>query len=159
MTLRGYSREWLVLALVALGTLPLVSVLNTQDTSRLALTQSIALRGSVNIDPYWRLTIDRAFADGHWYSDKAPGVAFLAVPVYEAVRVEDAAHPPANPTEVWNRSVAPSSDRRAPTSGAWTKALKGPARPPASLTRPAPRLSVIESQSAPPSSSSSSRVR
>jgi hypothetical protein len=103
VSLRGYPREWLVLALVALGTLPLVSVLNTQDTSRLALTQSIALRGSVNIDPYWRLTIDRAFANGHWYSDKAPGVALLAVPVYEVIRVEDAAHPPAHPTEVWNR--------------------------------------------------------
>ena len=80
-----------------------MSVLNTQDTSRLALTQSIALRGSVNIDPYWRLTIDRAFANGHWYSDKAPGVALFAVPVYEVIRVEDAAHPPAHPTEVWNR--------------------------------------------------------
>jgi hypothetical protein len=103
VTLRGYPREWLVLALVALGTLPLMSVLNTQDTSRLALTQSIAKRGSFDIDPYWRLTIDRAFANGHWYSDKAPGVALLALPVFEVVRVEDAVRPQSHPTEVWNR--------------------------------------------------------
>jgi hypothetical protein len=104
MTLRSYPREWLVLALVALGTLPLVSVVNAQDTSRLALTQSITTRGAVDIDPYWQLTIDRAFARGHWYSDKAPGVALLAVPVYEGVRVEDMVHPQPHSPEVWNRS-------------------------------------------------------
>ncbi len=103
MTLRGYPREWVVLALVALGTLPLAGGPGAQDTSRLALTQSIALRGSVNIDPYWQLTIDRAFANGHWYSDKAPGVALLAVPLYELVRAEDSLHPVSHPTEVWNR--------------------------------------------------------
>jgi hypothetical protein len=83
--LSGYPREWIVLALVALGTLPLVSVLTAQDTSRLALTQSIARRGAVDIDPYWKLTIDRAFAHGHWYSDKAPGMAVLSLPVYGAI--------------------------------------------------------------------------
>jgi hypothetical protein len=103
VSLRGYPREWLVLLLVALGTLPLVSVLGAQDTSRLALTQSIALRGAVDIDPYWQDSIDRAFAHGHWYSDKAPGVSLLAVPLYEAIRVEDAIHPPAHPVQVWDR--------------------------------------------------------
>ena len=73
MRLRAYRLEWLVLVLVALGTLPLVGVLGAQDTSRLALTQSIVERGKVDIDPYWQLTIDRGFAHGHWYSDKAPG--------------------------------------------------------------------------------------
>ena len=110
VTLRGYPREWLVLALVALGTLPLVSVLNTQDTSRLALTQSIALRGSVNIDPYWRLTIDRAFANGHWYSDKAPGVALLAVPVYEVVAGRGRRSPPGAPDRGLEPEVAPLGD-------------------------------------------------
>jgi hypothetical protein len=104
VTLRRYPREWLVLALVALGTLPLVSVVNAQDTSRLALTQSIAKRGAFDIDPYWQLTIDRAFARGHWYSDKAPGVALLAVPVYEGVHVEDALNPHPHPPEVWSRT-------------------------------------------------------
>ncbi len=90
MSLPHYRFEWLVLVLVALGTLPLVSVLDAQDTSRLALTQSIVLRGHVDIDPYWRLTTDRAFQGGHWYSDKAPGVALLAAPLVAAIHAADA---------------------------------------------------------------------
>jgi hypothetical protein len=82
--LRGYRREWLVLGLILLGTLPLVSVLGAQDTSRLALTESVVKRGKVDIDPYWKDTIDRAFKDGHWYSDKAPGVSLLVVPAVAA---------------------------------------------------------------------------
>ena len=74
-----------MLALVALGDAAARRASSgAQDTSRLALTQSIVERGTVDIDPYWQLTIDRAFADGHWYSDKAPGVALLAVPVVAA---------------------------------------------------------------------------
>ncbi len=87
MRLRAYPREWLLLALIALGTLPLVNVSGAQDSSRLAASDSILLRGSVDIDPYWRLTIDRAFKSGHWYSDKAPGIALLEVPAVEAVRL------------------------------------------------------------------------
>ena len=87
MRLSGYPREWLVLALIALGTLPLVSVSGAQDSSRLAVSDSIILRGAVNIDPYWRLTIDRAFAGGNWYSDKAPGIALLALPAVAVVRL------------------------------------------------------------------------
>ena len=75
MRLPAYPREWLVLVLIALGTLPLVSVSGAQDSSRLALTDSIVLRGKVDIDPYWQLSTDRAFYGGHWYSDKAPGVS------------------------------------------------------------------------------------
>ena len=87
MRLSGYPREWLIVALIAFGTLPLVSITGAQDSSRLALTDSIILRGSVNIDPYWRLTIDRAFKDGHWYSDKAPAIALLAITAVEVVRL------------------------------------------------------------------------
>ena len=73
MRLCSYKREWIVLGLILLGTMPLVSVIGAQDSSRIALTDSIVRRGEVNIDPYWQLTIDRAFKSGHWYSDKAPG--------------------------------------------------------------------------------------
>jgi hypothetical protein len=103
MRLRRYRREWLVLALIALGTLPMFGVITAQDSSRLALTQSIVLRGSVNIDPYWQLTTDRAFYGGHWYSDKAPAVALLAVPALEAIRVADAIHPPPRKRPIWLR--------------------------------------------------------
>jgi hypothetical protein len=73
-------------------------VTGAQDTSRLATTESIVLRGHVDIDPYWQLTTDRAFQGGHWYSDKAPGVALLAVPLVEALRVVDATK------EVWTHT-------------------------------------------------------
>jgi hypothetical protein len=103
--LRGYPREWLVLLLIALGTLPLVGVEDAQDSSRLAVTTQIVYRGKVNIDPYWKLATDRAFARGHWYSDKAPGVALLAVPALEVSRVVDAVDRPANRRRpVWLRT-------------------------------------------------------
>jgi hypothetical protein len=98
VSLPRYRFEWLVLVLVALATLPLVSVLDAQDTSRLAMTQSVVLRGHVDIDPYWQLTTDRAFQDGHWYSDKAPGVALLAVPLVAAMHAVDATK------EVWTHA-------------------------------------------------------
>jgi hypothetical protein len=105
MRLCGYRREWLVLALIALGTLPLLSVESAQDSSRLAVTEQIVLRGKVNIDPYWKQTIDRAFADGHWYSDKAPGVALLAVPAVEISRAVDAVAKPSDRHKaVWLRA-------------------------------------------------------
>ncbi len=104
MRLHPYRHEWLVLALIALTTLPLVSVSGAQDSSRLALTDSILLRGKVDIDPYWRLTTDRAFAQGHWYSDKAPGVSLLAVPVVEVTRIVDAADPPSSTQPIWLRT-------------------------------------------------------
>jgi hypothetical protein len=104
MRLCGYPREWLILALIALGTLPLVTVETAQDSSRLAVTEQIVLRGKISIDPYWKQTIDRAFADGHWYSDKAPGVALLAVPALEVSRVVDAATKPGDRHQaVWLR--------------------------------------------------------
>jgi hypothetical protein len=105
MRLSAYPREWLVLLLIALGTLPLVTVVTAQDTSRLAMTEQIVLRGKVSIDPYWKLTIDRAFANGHWYSDKAPGVALLAVPAVEVSRAVDAiAKPSGRHKAVWLRT-------------------------------------------------------
>jgi hypothetical protein len=98
VSLPRYRFEWLVLVLVALGTLPLVSVVGAQDTSRLAVTESVVLRGHVDIDPYWQLTTDRAFQGGHWYSDKAPGVALLAVPLVEAIHLVNATK------QVWNHA-------------------------------------------------------
>src|SRR5262249_49782497 len=90
LRLCGYKREWLVLGLILLGALPLVSVVGAPGSSRLAPTDSIVKRGKVDIDPYWKLTIDRAFKDGHWYSDKAPGLSLLLVPAVEASRAVDA---------------------------------------------------------------------
>ena len=72
--------EALVVVCIALAAFAFLYPLNAQDPSRLALTQSLALRASISIDPYATETGDRARHDGHWYSDKAPGISFLAVP-------------------------------------------------------------------------------
>ncbi|HWX96274.1 MAG TPA: hypothetical protein VNZ01_05425, partial [Solirubrobacteraceae bacterium] len=50
--------------------------------SRFDLTRSIVERGTLTIDAIADDTGDKAFADGHWYSDKAPLPALAAVPVY-----------------------------------------------------------------------------
>jgi 4-amino-4-deoxy-L-arabinose transferase-like glycosyltransferase len=59
---------------------------NPNTTSRLFLTLSIAESGSISIGDYGPLTEDRAERDGRYYSDKAPGMAFLALPVVVSAR-------------------------------------------------------------------------
>lgn len=54
--------------------------------SHLFLTASIVDRGTLNIDPLAPYTGDKAFANGHYYSDKAPGLSLLAVPVYAVLK-------------------------------------------------------------------------
>ena len=55
--------------------------------SRLALLHSVVIRGSVNIDAYHRYTGDKALIDGHYYSEKAPAVALMALPAFTATVV------------------------------------------------------------------------
>jgi hypothetical protein len=105
MTLRGYPREWLVLALVALATLPIMNRVNTQDVSRLALTHSLLLRGEVNIDAYRHLTADRSYYRGHWYTDKAPGVSVAALPPVAVLRVVDRVRGVDLEFPVWRRAT------------------------------------------------------
>ena len=52
------------------------------EQSHLALTRAIADEGRFEIDSYANQTSDRAFYNGHYYSDKDPGPSFLAVPIY-----------------------------------------------------------------------------
>ncbi len=55
------------------------------QNSRLALTRAMVESGSTIIDPYHATTGDKSWRDGHFYSDKAPGVSLLAVPAYALV--------------------------------------------------------------------------
>src|SRR5205807_6939694 len=71
------------------------------DVSRLALTQSVAYDGSLRIDRFARQTEDRADVGGHSYSDKAPGVSFLALPSLEAARALGAVGPIGRKLGVW----------------------------------------------------------
>ncbi len=54
--------------------------------SRFDLTRAIVERHALSIDEIADDTGDKAFSNGHWYSDKAPLPALVAVPVYAAVR-------------------------------------------------------------------------
>ena len=59
--------------------------------SRFDLTRAIVEQHTLVIDAFADNTGDRAFRDGHWYSDKAPLPALLAVPAYQAYHLMDAA--------------------------------------------------------------------
>ena len=97
------GREWLVLALIALSTLAVINPLNAQDVPRVGLSRSILERGSVDIDPYALNTSDRARRDGHWYSDKAPGVSFLALPTVAGLEAADRLAGSSGGLPVWRR--------------------------------------------------------
>lgn len=79
-------------------------IVSTNDGSHYALTKALAVDGTARIDPYVNLTAiqprrgtptpadyrDVSFYDGHFYSDRPPGTAFLAVPLYWTGLVADA---------------------------------------------------------------------
>ena len=52
------------------------------QNSRFNLTRAIVDEGTVRIDRYAENTGDYAEIDGHIYTDKAPGLSLMAVPVY-----------------------------------------------------------------------------
>ena len=56
------------------------------QNSRFDLVRAIVEQHTLRIDSYHENTQDKAHFQGHYYSDKAPGVAFLGVPVAFAVR-------------------------------------------------------------------------
>jgi hypothetical protein len=88
---RGYRYEWLVLVLVALATITVVNVANPQDTTRYELTRHIVLHHTLTLEPD---LFDRAVYGGDTFSDKAPGMSFLAVPAYEVERAIGVARAP-----------------------------------------------------------------
>jgi len=56
------------------------------QNSRFALVRAITSEHSVRIDPFQKATGDKAFFEGHYYSDKAPGLALTAVPIVAVAR-------------------------------------------------------------------------
>lgn len=57
------------------------------ENSRFDLVRAIVDDHSLTIDRYHENTGDKAHFRGHYYSDKAPGASFLAVPAYGVVRL------------------------------------------------------------------------
>ena len=57
------------------------------QNSRFALVRAVLERHTFQIDAYQLHTGDRAFWEGHYYSDKAPGASVLALVPVEAARI------------------------------------------------------------------------
>jgi len=55
--------------------------------THLFLTVSVVDRGTLTIDPFSRLTSDIAAWHGHYYTDKAPGLSVLGVPLYALIKL------------------------------------------------------------------------
>ena len=53
---------------------------SANSRTRMALALSLLEHGTVNINKYEQLTIDKAFYNGNYYADKAPGYTFTALP-------------------------------------------------------------------------------
>lgn len=53
------------------------------QNSRFDLTRAIVEQHTLRIDSYHSNTRDKSFKDGHFYSDKAPGMALAAVPAWQ----------------------------------------------------------------------------
>jgi hypothetical protein len=56
------------------------------QNSRLDMVVAVVDDGTFHIDDYVENTVDYAKVGGHYYSDKAPGVAFMGVPVYAVLK-------------------------------------------------------------------------
>jgi hypothetical protein len=90
-----------VLLLVALAALGPVYADGWPDVSRLALTQAIVDDHDVKIDRWQAQTGDKSVYKGHYYSDKAPGISFLAVVPFQVFRVAGVVVPPKGANGVW----------------------------------------------------------
>jgi hypothetical protein len=75
------------------------------QNSRLDLVMAIVDQRTLRIDDLYENTGDYAYFEGHYYSDKAPGLSFLGVPVYMLFRTA-ASTPPAR----WALEKASSTD-------------------------------------------------
>jgi hypothetical protein len=56
------------------------------QNSRFGLVRALTNEHSVRIDRFEKATGDKAFFEGHYYSDKAPGLALTAVPIVALTR-------------------------------------------------------------------------
>jgi hypothetical protein len=58
--------------------------LGANQNSRLDVLHALFVHKTVRIDDYQENTVDKSILDGHYYSDKAPGIVFLALPSFSA---------------------------------------------------------------------------
>jgi hypothetical protein len=86
---RRPRHEVLLLALLAAATLFVVTETNTQDASRVCLAKAL-VAGHLSADACLRGQNDRSLYNGHFYSNKAPGMSLLEIPPVEAARLSAA---------------------------------------------------------------------
>ena len=73
--------------------------------SRLAELHSVVLERTLSIDRYHEVTGDKALIDGHYYSEKAPATALLALPAFGlTVLAQQALHIDPDREAGWNFS-------------------------------------------------------
>jgi len=77
--------------------------------SRFDLTRAIVEQRTLSIDAFADNTGDRAYRDGHWYSDKAPLPALLAIPAYQAYHLMDRARGKAPAYEAFGTPERPAA--------------------------------------------------
>jgi hypothetical protein len=80
----GLAFFWLVI--LAYGFF-IPSILSWNTESHLYPAFAIVDHHTVRIDAYQQGLGDKSFSRGHYYTDKAPGLSFLAVPVYAGMRL------------------------------------------------------------------------
>jgi hypothetical protein len=88
------ARRWggpIAILLIALAYAMPIQQVGWNQTSHFALIRAIS-RGTPHIDPYAWSTGDKVRDKGHWYSSRAPGLAFFTLPAYKvahALGVDD----------------------------------------------------------------------
>ena len=78
--------KWALFALLFISYAYFYQAGGWNQNSRFALVRAITNEHTLNIDPFRLATGDKAFDNGHYYSDKAPGLALTAVPVVALAR-------------------------------------------------------------------------
>jgi len=82
----GRAATWLVVAALLVSYAYFYQAGGWNQNSRFALVRALVAQRTIQIDDYHKATGDKAFFQGHYYSDKAPGQAFAAAPVVAAAR-------------------------------------------------------------------------
>lgn len=83
----GLSLALLIAAVIFVSYAYFYSGGGWNQNTRFDLVRAIAERHTLSIDAYQENTGDKAYKDGHYYSDKAPGQPLLAVPAAVATRL------------------------------------------------------------------------
>jgi hypothetical protein len=80
----GFAVFWLIVISYAYF---ISSAPSFNTESHLYPAFSLVDHGTLNIDRYATRLEDKSYWRGHYYTDKAPGLSFLAVPAYAALRI------------------------------------------------------------------------